>query len=205
MDEQALIGAAQQGDVSSFNRLVMAYQQIAYNVAYRVLGNPDAAADATQDAFLRAFRALSQYSGGSFRSWLLRIVTNCCYDQLRALKRRPATPLDDLVEDEEHSSLLQDDTRQPQDEVENQELGALLQRALRTLPADQRTAVVLCDIQGLSYEEAAASGNLALGTIKSRLSRGRAKMRDYLLQHRELLPDGLRHSFEPAVDGHNDS
>jgi RNA polymerase sigma-70 factor (ECF subfamily) len=201
MDESALIAAAQQGDVSAFNRLVLAYQQLAYSVAYRVLGNPDSAMDATQDAFLRAYRALSQYNGGSFRSWLLRIVTNCCYDQLRSLKRRPATPLDDLVEDEEHSTLLLDQSEEPEDRVERTQLGQLLQRALLTLPDDQRAAVVLCDVQGLSYEEAAAAHNIALGTVKSRLSRGRAKLRDYLLQHRELLPNGYRHSFERAVDG----
>jgi len=199
MDESALIKAAQSGDVNAFNSLVLAYQQIAYNVAYRVLGNRDAARDATQDGFIRAFRALSQYRGGSFKSWLLRIVTNCCYDQMRAKKRRPSTPLDDLVEDDEHTTILADDTETPEAHIEREELGALLQRALKSLPEDQRMVVVLCDVQGLSYEEAANACSVALGTVKSRLSRARGKMRDYLLQRPELLPDSLRQRFEAPI------
>jgi len=199
MDESALIKAAQSGDVNAFNSLVLAYQQIAYNVAYRVLGNRDAARDATQDGFIRAFRALSQYRGGSFKSWLLRIVTNCCYDQMRAKKRRPSTPLDDLVEDDEHSTILADDTETPEAHVEREEMGVLLQRALKSLPEDQRMVVVLCDVQGLSYEEAANACSVALGTVKSRLSRARGKMRDYLLQRPELLPDSLRQRFEAPI------
>jgi len=199
MDESALIKAAQSGDVNAFNSLVLAYQQIAYNVAYRVLGNRDAARDATQDGFIRAFRALSQYRGGSYKSWLLRIVTNCCYDQMRAKKRRPSTPLDDLVEDDEHTTILADDTETPEAHAEREELGVLLQRALKSLPEDQRMVVVLCDVQGLSYEEAANACSVALGTVKSRLSRARGKMRDYLLQRPELLPDSLRQRFEAPV------
>lgn len=200
MDDSTLIAAAQQGDIQAFNRLVLTYQQIAYNVAYRVLSNQDAAMDATQDAFMRAYRALAQYRGGSFKSWLLRIVTNCCYDQLRAKRRRPTTPLDDLVEDKEHSSLLQDHSELPESYVERGELGALIQRALTTLPSDQRSIVVLCDVQGLSYEEAAVATSVALGTVKSRLSRGRAKLRDYLVAHRELLPNGFRQRFESRAN-----
>ena len=199
MDESALIMAAQSGDANAFNSLVLAYQQIAYNVAYRVLGHPDAARDATQDGFVRAFRALSQYRGGSFKSWLLRIVTNCCYDQMRARKRRPSTPLDDLVEDEEHSTILADDIESPEQHIEREELGALLQRALTSLPEDQRMVVVLCDVQGLSYEEAAVACSVALGTVKSRLSRARGKMRHYLMQRPELLPDNLRQRFETPI------
>jgi RNA polymerase sigma-70 factor (ECF subfamily) len=90
MDEGALIAAVQGGDRDAFNQLVVRYQGLAYNVAYRVLGDPDGAADATQDAFISAFRAMARFRGGSFRSWLLRIVTNACYDQLRVKKIRGA-------------------------------------------------------------------------------------------------------------------
>ena len=192
MDEQVLITSAQQGDVNAYNRLVLTYQEMAYNLAYRILGNGDRAADATQDAFLRGYRALSQFRGGSFKTWILRITTNCSYDQLRSQKRRPTTPLDDLVEDDEHSTLLEDDSEAPDDLVERQELGALLQRGLDALPSDQRTTVVLSDVQGMSYEEIAQVTSVALGTVKSRLSRGRARLREYLTAHKELLPDGFR-------------
>ncbi len=192
MNEEALIRAAQRGDVDAFNRLVLEYQQMAYNAAYRVLGNEDRAMDATQDAFLRGFRALNQFRGGSFKTWLMRIVTNCSYDQLRLNQRRPTTPIEDLVEDDEHSMLLDDNTEQPQDRIERQELGDLIQAGLNTLPPDQRATVVLCDIEGMDYGEIAQATSVSLGTVKSRLSRGRAKLRDFLLEHRELLPNGFR-------------
>ena len=192
MDEQALIASAQKGKVEAFNQLVLAYQQLAHNLAYRILGNEDRAMDATQDGFLRGFRALSQFRGGSFKAWILRIVTNCCYDQLRASQRRPTTPLDDIVENDEHSRIFEDPNESPEAYVQRQELDSVIQAALDTLPISQRVAVVMNDIQGLSYEEIAQVTAISLGTVKSRISRGRAKMRDYLLAHRELLPGGLR-------------
>ena len=178
--------------MTAFNRLVLAYQQMAYNLAYRVVGNQDGAMDATQAAFLRGYRALHQFRGGSFKAWLLRIVTNCCYDQLRARQRRPTTPLDDILEDDDHSQLLQNHGQQPEDQVERRELGAFIQAGLQTLPNDQRVVLVMRDIQGMSYLEISETIMVSLGTIKSRLSRARAKMRDYLLSHREQLPDRFR-------------
>ena len=93
MDEAYLVRAAQKGELDAFNRLVLAYQEMVYNLAYRMLGAEDPAADATQNAFISAYRHISDYRGGSFRAWLLRIVSNVCYDELRRLKRRPTTPL----------------------------------------------------------------------------------------------------------------
>lgn len=192
MDEHRLIEAAQRGDVHAYNRLVLAYQQNLYNVAYRILGDADRAMDATQDAFLHAFEALPNFRGGSFKAWILRIVTNCAYDALRHRQRRPTTPIDDLIEDDEHSGLLEDDRETPEEHIERSDLQALIQKGLNTLPDDQRMVVVLCDIEGLDYAEIAQVLSLNLGTVKSRLSRGRAKLRDYLLAHRELLPSGFR-------------
>lgn len=192
MNEEALIARAAHGDVNAFNQLVLAYQQLAYNVAYRILSNEDKAQDATQDAFLKGFRALHQFRGGSFKAWLLRIVTNCAYDQLRMRQRRPQTPIDDLLEDDEHSTLVEDPAAGPEDLVQRVEFDGAIQVALQTLPEDQRTVLILSDIQGLSYEEIAEVTLVSLGTVKSRLSRARAKMRDYLLAHRELLPEGIR-------------
>ncbi len=197
LNEETLVARAADGDVDAFNRLVLEYQQLAYNVAYRILGNEDKAMDATQDAFLRGFRALYQYRGGSFKAWLLRIVTNCSYDLLRIRQRRPTTPIDDLLEDDEHSTLVEDPSDGPEDLVQTQELAVSLQRALDTLPPDQRTVLVLSDVEGLNYEEIAAVTLVSLGTVKSRLSRARAKMRDYLLAHREHLPAGFRLSDGP--------
>jgi RNA polymerase sigma-70 factor (ECF subfamily) len=191
MDEPALIATAQEGDREAFNQLVVHYQSLAYNVAYRVLGDADAAADATQDAFLSAYRAISHFRGGSFRSWLMRIVTNACYDQLRVKKRRPTTPIDE-DEDPDRAEWNVDPGERPEAFVLRQELGQAIQRALETLPPDQRTVVVLCDIQGMSYEEIAETMSTSLGTVKSRLNRGRSKLRDYLIQNVELLPARYR-------------
>jgi RNA polymerase sigma-70 factor, ECF subfamily len=196
MNEEAIVERAQQGDVHAYNELVLAYQQLAYNVAYRIMGNEDQAMDATQDGFLKGYRALSQFRGGSFKAWILRIITNCCYDQLRSRQRRPQTPIDDLLENEEHSLLLEDMADQPETVVERQEFDVTIQRALNLLPEDQRVTVIMSDIEGLSYEEIAAATDVALGTVKSRLSRGRNKLRAFLSEHEELLPSYLRLSGE---------
>jgi RNA polymerase sigma factor (sigma-70 family) len=193
MDETKLIYEAQKGSLSAFNQLVMAYQGTAYNVAYRVIGNSDAADDACQDAFLKAYKALNQYKGGSFKSWLLRIVTNTCYDQIRYKSRRPTSSLEDITEnpDEHNTSLISDDER-PEEQVLRGELNDLLQLGINQLPEDQRIILVLCDVQGLSYQEAADIVDQPLGTVKSRLSRGRGRLRNFLLQQKELLPGRYR-------------
>lgn len=190
--EASIIAAAQRGDRRAFEQLVTTYQEMAYSVAYHILGNPEAAMDATQEAFLRAFQALSRYRGGSFKGWILRITTNCSYDQLRYQQRRPTSPIDDLVEDEEHSSILLADDEQPEEYAERQELAQAIQRGLGELPTDQRTVLVLSDIQGLSYTEISAAMQVSVGTVKSRLSRARAKLRDHLLAREELLPRQFR-------------
>ena len=192
MDEQALIAAARKGDLPAFNQLVLLYQSLAYNVAYRILNDPDAAADATQDAFLKAYRAMSKFRGGSFKSWLLRIVTNTCYDQLRRKQRRPASSLDDLPVDADHSPYLRDPASQPDEYAERQELNRAIQAGIGTLPVEQRIVVVLSDVQGMRYQEIVEITGLSLGTVKSRLSRGRAKLRDFMLDQGELLPSRYR-------------
>ncbi len=192
MDEQSLIASAQKGDVRAFNQLVLLYQSLAYNVAYRILDDAEAAADATQDAFFSAYRAMPRFRGGSFRAWLLRIVNNACYDQLRKKKRRPTQSLDDLPMEADHTAYLRDPAERPDEYAERQELNRLLQAAIRRLPPDQRIVLVLSDVQGLNYREIAQATGLALGTVKSRLSRARAKLRDDLLRQGELLPARYR-------------
>jgi RNA polymerase sigma-70 factor (ECF subfamily) len=192
MDEQALIAAARRGDAQAFNKLILQRQTLVYNVAYRVLHDSDAAADATQDAFISAFRALKGFRGGSFKAWLLRIVTNACYDQLRAAKRRPSTSLDDMLVDPDHSATLMDEAELPEDYALRQDLGRAIQHGLDSLPPDQKLTVILSDIQGLSYDEVAEATSVSLGTVKSRLSRGRARLRDVMQQQPELLPRRYR-------------
>ncbi|RME48146.1 MAG: sigma-70 family RNA polymerase sigma factor [Caldilineae bacterium] len=195
MNERETIQAAKQGDVAAFNRLVMAHQGLAYNVAFRLMGDADAAADATQEAFLKAFRAIGQYRGGSFKSWLLRIVTNACYDQLRYHQRRPTEPLLPETNDDgtpaEHAARLMDSAESPEDFALRRELNEMLQQAILRLPPDQRLILVLSDAEGFGYREIADITGLPLGTVKSRLSRARSRLRD-LLQEQELLPSQYR-------------
>ncbi|NTV62263.1 MAG: sigma-70 family RNA polymerase sigma factor [Oscillochloris sp.] len=193
-EEQRLIEAAQRGDVESFNQLVRLYESRVYNLCYRMLGDRDAAADVAQDTFISAYRSLGRFRGGLFRSWLLRIATNACYDALRARKRRPATSLQALgvADDEGVGFDLPDEGERPEDVAMRHELAAAIQRGLADLPEDQRLVIILSDIQGMAYEEIAAVTGANLGTVKSRLSRGRARLRD-ILRGGELLPSKFRH------------
>jgi len=188
MDEKALIVAAQRGEVHAFNQLVLTYQSMVYNLPCRILGDADAAADASQDTFISAFHAIRKFRGGSFKAWLLRIATNVCYDQLRYKQRRPTSSLEALLTGPDHLSLFTNPDERPEDYALRQELGRVIQRGLDTLPPDQRIVLVLSDVQGLSYQEIAEITRSSLGTVKSRLSRGRTKLRDYLLEQGELLP-----------------
>jgi RNA polymerase sigma-70 factor (ECF subfamily) len=202
MDELALIRDARRGDVDAFNTLVLNYQNVVYNLAYRIIGNPDSAADATQEAFISAYRALGGFRGGSFKSWLLRIVTNACYDELRRQKRRPASSLEELegLDETADEPVLTEPLEGPEAHALRRELGALLEQAIASLPDDQRITLVLCDIQELSYEETAAAMNTNVGTVKSRLSRARAKLRDFLRARGELLPSAYRPEVDKSAD-----
>lgn len=199
-DEEQLIARSQRGDVHAFNQLVLHYQQTLYSVVFRMLGDPDTAADVTQDAFLAAFKGISSFRGGSsFRAWLLRIGSNMACDYWRRTRRHPAESLEELtVEDETHAPSMLNALAttgvegNPEDILLNQELQALIQRGLEELTLEQRVAVVLCDIEGLSYEEVAAATQTSLGTVRSRISRGRARLRGYLQEHKELLPRRYR-------------
>lgn len=196
LNEIDIIKEAQAGSLSAFNRLVLAYQGMAYNVAYRIMnGNQDAAADACQDALVKAYKSLDQYRGGSFKSWLLRIVTNTCYDQLRYTKRRPATSLEDLTgATDDGSGNLMSEQELPEEKVLRREVADFIQQAMAQLPEDQRIVLVLSDVQQLSYQEIADIINQPLGTVKSRLNRARRKLRDYLAEHQELLPTQYRYT-----------
>lgn len=199
MDKEELIAAAREGDLRSFNQLVQIHQSMTYNLACRILGNGEEAADATQEAFLSAFKAMANFRGGSFKAWLLRIVTNACYDQLRRKRRRPTTSLEALLVEPERPSTLSSEVESPEEYVAQQELNELLQEGLNALPPHQRTTLILCDIQGFSYKEIAEVTRVSLGTVRSRLSRGRAGLRDYLLEREELLPDEFRLKYSDSV------
>ena len=195
MDEIALIHSARKGDLDAFNRLVLAYQDIIYNQAFRVLGDTQAADDATQETFISAFHNIRSFRGGSFRAWLLRIVTNTCYDELRRRKRRPTTPLepiDDTGEEIESPRWVTDDGALPEERIERTELRRAIEHCLEALPVEFKVIVTLIDIQGMDYTEAAIVIDKPLGTVKSRLARARGRLRECLQGFRELLPVAMR-------------
>ncbi|MGH2583092.1 MAG: RNA polymerase sigma factor [Anaerolineales bacterium] len=202
MDEEQLIQAAKRGDLDAFNRLVITYQGLAFNVALRLLSDPSAAEDVTQDAFLAAYKNLRNCRGGSFKAWLMRIVTNGAYDELRRQKRRPQTDLDknnDEGDPDDHSAWLADPGESPQELAERVEIGNAIQRCLSELDLEFRTAVVLIDVQGMDYAEAAETMQRPLGTVKSRLARARARLQECLRGFEELLPQQFRLKKEGIV------
>jgi RNA polymerase sigma-70 factor (ECF subfamily) len=195
MDEPALIQDAQHGDLDAFNRLVLAYQDALYNTALRILNDEDQAADAAQEAFISAWKSIHAYRGGSFKAWLLRTVTNACYDELRRQKRRPTTPLEPANDDDEEiesPKWMADSSMTPEEKAEAVEVEHAIQHCLDDLSPEFRIVVVLADVQGLDYSEIATAIKTPLGTIKSRLARARLKLRDCLQQFEELLPASYR-------------
>jgi RNA polymerase sigma-70 factor (ECF subfamily) len=204
MDEAGLIGAAQAGDLEAFNRLILVYQDQVYNLAYRILGDPHAADDAAQEAFISAFKGLRRYRGGSFRAWILRIVTNACYDELRRRKRRPAIGLEDLnplddPDQADSAGVLAAEDGDPESEALQAELAQALEDCLTGLPDEFRLVAVLVDVQGHDYQEASEVIGAPLGTVKSRLARARLRLRDCLQAHGELLPAAFRLEDEGNV------
>jgi RNA polymerase sigma-70 factor (ECF subfamily) len=191
---ESLLDRARAGDLLAFNALVEEHQGIVFNVCLRMLGSRQAAEDAAQDAFISAWRNLSSLRGELFRPWLLRIAANACRDELRRRARRPSASLEGAFE--EGMPEPTDPDPAPEASLLGAELRGNIEEALLQLPEDQRLAVVLCDIQGLEYEEIAAAMRANIGTVKSRLSRGRAKMRRILLSRPELLPDHFRPEYE---------
>jgi RNA polymerase sigma-70 factor (ECF subfamily) len=173
-----------------------------YNVAYRVMGEHDAAGDATQEAFISAYQKLEQYRGGSFKAWLLRIVTNACYDELRRRQRQPVTPLKPELDDGEileDPYWIEDDQATPEEHIEDAELQAAIQKCINALDEKFRTVIVLVDVEGLDYATAADAAGVPIGTVKSRLARARERIQHCLQRFWELLPHLFRlNDEEPA-------
>ena len=195
MNEPALIQDAQKGNIDAFNTLILHYQDSVYNTALRILGDEDQAADAAQEAFISAFKSINAFRGGSFKAWLMRTVTNACYDELRRQKRRPTTPLEPDTDDGEEMDSprwLADSSMTPAQKSEADELEHAIQHCLNNLPLEFKTVVVMADIQGMDYTEVATSVRVPLGTIKSRLARARLRLRECLQGFAELLPASYR-------------
>ncbi len=199
MEESLLIDKAIRGDLDAFNQLVLTYQDMAFNLAYRIMSDDAAAADATQDAVISMYRKLDSYRGGSFKAWFLRIVTNACYDELRKRKRRPTIALEPETDDGdvvESPEWLADTSPSLEEKFMNAQLEKAIQSCLNNLDEKFKAVIVMVDISGQDYETVADAIQTPVGTVKSRLSRARLKMQECLRRSRELLPAKYRLNAE---------
>lgn len=183
--EERLISDAVAGDSAAFSELMTLHERRMYAVALRICANREDAQDCLQDAMLRIYRSLGSFKGqSSFSTWVYRITTNTCLDELRRRKSRNAASLDNLLENGWSPS---DNDNAPEKYALASEQRRTIDRAIAELPEDMRSAVVLRDVQGFSYDEIAEILEANIGTIKSRISRGREKLRHILRENAELF------------------
>lgn len=202
MNEQALIADVRNGSLDAFNTLVLHYQDSVFNAALRILGDEEQAADASQETFISAFRSIASFRGGSFKAWLMRSVTNACYDELRRQKRQPTIPLEPDADDGdevESPRWLADPNMTPAQQAEAAEVEHAIQHCLDALPLEFKTVVVMADIQGMDYADVATAIRAPLGTVKSRLARARLRLRECLQGFAELLPASYRLISDAAL------
>ncbi len=194
--EHALVAVTDRsGAWHCYNCVIVDHQTRAQNLAYRMLGDWAGAEDAVQEAFLSGYRAFGTFRGENLTSWLMRIVSNACKDMLRSRRARPVMSVDapSSYEDTDRPPLdLPSGEESPDDYAVREELSRAIQSALLSLPEERRLTAILIDVQGYSYEDAARITNVNVGTVKSRLARARAGIRDRLRQQPELLPDRFR-------------
>lgn len=191
--DERLVSLSKDGNLDAFNSLVERYESAVYSLCLRLLGSPPAAEDAAQEAFISAFRAINRFSEGNVKAWLLRIAANECKDELRRRKRKDAgASLDAMLDDEDGPREIPDPGESTPVLIEQKELGEEIQRLLLHLPFDQRQAVILSDLHGYHYDEIAEISGATIGTVKSRIHRGRERLRQLISARPELLPQGRR-------------
>jgi RNA polymerase sigma-70 factor, ECF subfamily len=185
MDDRDLVGRARRGDREAFTQLIVQYQVPLYNMALRMVGGPDDAADIVQEAFLRAWEKIRTLRDAPFKSWLFQIAANLCYDHFRRGRRYGTMPEEDQGANVIGLGLPAPD---PQERAEANERHRLVRESIAQLEHDMRIAIILRDINGLSYDEIATALRVPLGTVKSRIARARAQVQEHLQRHPELFP-----------------
>lgn len=193
MEDEVLVRASQQGSLEAFNELVLKYQDQVYSLASYILNNPALAEDITQETFIKAFQRLNQYRGTYFRAWLLKIAKNNCYDELRSwkhLSHQDLEPVDREGKVNESPKWLIDHLPRPEEVVEASELQGVIEKGLSQLRPPFRTVVILVDIHQMDYTETARVTGIPVGTVKSRLARGRMQLREFLSEFaKPYLPE----------------
>jgi len=188
--------------MEAFNALVLNYQDMLYRVALRIVHDECIAEDAMQEAMIHAFRHIRSFRGGNFKSWLARVTVNASYDELRRGKRHLAMPLEQFTsegEEIESPEWMRDPSQGPEERAESSEVQRALQQCIKALVPDYRLMVILVDMEGMSYEEAAHVARVPVGTVKSRLARARMQLRKSLQSYRSLLPTLYQMDMMPAV------
>lgn len=178
MNERELIARLQKRDETAFEELLRQYEKKVYTLCFRMCGNSEDAEEAAQDAFLALWRGIDRFrQESSLSTWIYRLATNACIDTLRRRKKQSGSV---SLDDEELFVDAVDTSPQPQETVEHRETQKLLQEGLSALPEEYRKVLILREIEGLSYTEIAESASIELGTVKSRISRGRSLLRNFL-------------------------
>ena len=189
MDDRDLVGRARQGDREAFSQLIMQYQVPLYNMALRMVGSREDAADITQEAFLRGWEKIRSLRDAPFKSWLFQIAVNLCYDHFRRGRRYGVMP------DEEQGGKIVGlgvAMPDPQERAEANERGRVVRESIEALDSDMRTALVLRDVNGMAYDEIARITGVPLGTVKSRIARARGQVQEHLLRNPDLFPGAAR-------------
>lgn len=187
--EKLLVAKSKKGDVAAFEELISGYEKKAYNIAYRMMGNEEDAKDMAQEAFIKIYKSIKNFrEESSFSTWLYRIVTNVCLDEIRKRKRNETVPLEISIQNDDGAAHIElgADKETPDDIYERIEKRQLIFNAINSLSEDYKTVIVLRDVQGFGYEEIASMLNCSLGTIKSRINRARNALKDKLRYQLEL-------------------
>lgn len=189
-NERLLVEKSKSGDIGAFEQLVENYQKKVFNIALRMIGNYDDAGDLTQEVFIRVFKSIKSFKEqSSFSTWLYRITTNVCLDELRKRKNKKVISLDEelKLDDSEVKRQIESDDPSPEETAEKEELKKIIKKAINDLTEEHRVVIVLRDIQGFSYEEISRIINCPEGTVKSRINRARQALKELLKSKRELL------------------
>jgi RNA polymerase sigma-70 factor (ECF subfamily) len=184
-DDRDLVGRARRGDQEAFTQLIVQYQVPLYNMALRMVGRPEDAADIAQEAFLRAWEKIRTLREAPFKSWLFQIAANLCYDHFRRGRRVGVMPEEDQTSNVVGLGIA---TPDPQERAETNERSRLVRESIAALDHDMRIAIVLRDVNGMAYEEIAGILRVPLGTVKSRIARARAQVQERLQQHPDFFP-----------------
>lgn len=188
--------------MDAFNALALSHQDMLYRIALRIVHDECIAEDALQEAMIHAFRHIRSFRGGNFKSWLARVTVNASYDELRRGKRHLGLPLEQFTsegEEIESPDWMRDTGPGPEERAETSELRRALNQCIRSLVPDYRLMVILVDMEGMSYEEAAMVARVPVGTVKSRLARARTQIRKSLQSYRGLLPAFYQRELASAV------